>query len=621
MTAFRPPTAAQQIATAALLGLPLDVRRRSDLPSRIAAGAELTAVDVDQIRTVLAGAGTDPAGALAVRLLGGEPMRRAVAAAATSEQAAGMPDPGPHTGAMIALIPDTDQAAELAVSDGLPADELHVTLAYLGPADELDDDTRSVIVSQTSKAMEVLDGPIVAEFGHISHLGPTDEPAAVAYELTAPELHRFRETLVSALRIAGVEPSNRYAFRPHMTVTYLDRDSAGDQYPEGPVSEPVRLEMTKIMIRFGSDHEDILTVGSSDLLPVTAAAGGSGLRLLDDALTGLNRELASLDADTGVEIRSAIDIGWRSALDRVGRMATRAASAADQSRYRELSPAIVATSADLSAVNVDALIAPAVSDVAAHVQRVVDRTHAQVAAVIGDTLDVDIDDVWPSAGDVAARLESAMTQQLQIALGRLGDIGRIDPTDGDVDPLVPPYQLCRDTLAFAGGADLGLHTDIRRDAAGRPLRAATAGADSIPLGPGSVDAVRQSILAHGTVDVVTAAARRRAGGRISAELSAELASAADRMSGRSELPPLEQITVSTWRLNKNGRAAVNLPRHEKLAGITVSAESDLAAVADAATDPGDWPGVSYSHPGDHRYCHCGWDTEIRLVPVQLALPV
>lgn len=39
---------------------------------------------------------------------------------------------GGHTGGMIALLPDADTAAALAVDGGLDADELHCTLAYLG---------------------------------------------------------------------------------------------------------------------------------------------------------------------------------------------------------------------------------------------------------------------------------------------------------------------------------------------------------------------------------------------------------------------------------------------------------------------------------------------------------
>ena len=592
------------------------------LPAKIAAGEVLTEVEVEQARTVLASCQADGSSeqVLARRLLGGDPMVRAVTAAPTAEEAAGEPAPGPHTGAMVALVPTEDEAAYLDVADGLPADELHITLAFLGPADQIDDETRSDVVSLVSKAMEVLDGPIPVEFTHIDHFGPGDEPAAVAMEVLSPELHEFRRALTNVLRIGGVEYSDRWAFRPHMTITYLDRAEAEAEWPPGPLEKPPKLEMSKILIRFGQDQEEILTIGSETTpeSSVTAAAAAVGYPLLSQTLDALNGSLQAMDVETSTEIRTAIDYGWRSALDRVGRMATRAASAEQQTRWREMEPAAVAAQADVSNVNVLALIEPAVADAAAHVQRVTARTHAQIAALIEGAFGVDLDDVFPDPVLAGSYVTDQMTSALLASLDRLGDSDRIDPTN-DVDPLVPPFALTRDVLAMAGGAEMDQGRP-HRDGIGRPLQAATAGADSIALGPGPVAAVRDSILSY-FEGAVAAGARRRAGALISEGLRSELSEVSARMAGASSDPPLEQVTVHTWRLNWNGRAQENMPRHAKLAGTTIVNESELQQVAGAQADPGEWPGVAVSHPGDHRYCHCGWQTRIELQPVQLALTV
>lgn len=618
------PETARRISAAALDELSAVDRVRAVLPAKIAAGHDLDTVDVECIRTVIASADGKSASRTAIRLLGGQPMVDAVTAAPTAEQAANEPAPGPHTGAMIALMPDASQAAQLAVPDGLPADDLHITLAFLGPADEIDELTRAQTVQLVSDFVDGWRSPVRATFGHLSHFGPPDEPAAVAYELTSPGAHRFRAELVELLDVDDVYFSNRYAFRPHMTITYVERSAAESQWPAGPVEQPLTLDLTKVVVRFGADSEDIVTLGADRSYepsgsPVTAAAAPAGLSALSGALDALNADLRLIENDVGVEVRAAVDFGWRSALDRVGRMVTRTASAAEQTELRRLEPAAVAAAADLSTVNVDALIEPAVSDVAGHVRRVVGRAQQTVLAAIGDTFAVDVDGVFPDPDDVGAILFDSMSAALLGALGRLGDVARIDVSDGDADPLVVPYALTRDVLAFAGGADRITGGGVRRDSIGRPLRSATAGADSVPLGPGPVSAVRDAIITYAD-GAVTADARRRPGGRISDALRNDLADAAARMTGRTA-EPLEQVTVHVWRLNYNGRAIENLPRHEALAGTTVTAEADLQRLDAAQSDPNDWPGVSYSHPGDHRYCHCGWETRIELRPVQLALPV
>jgi 2'-5' RNA ligase len=621
---MRPPAAAQQIAERALGQLSGPERAAADLPCRIAAGTDLSFTEIAAIQGVMLLDDSSAEQRLARQLLGGEPMARAVAAAASVEQAVGQPDPGPHTGAMLAGVVPSDVAEQLSVSDGLPVGDLHVTLFFFGDAADLDESTRQSIRSVAQQFSARM--PISVIAGHVGHLGDAerDGAVAVAYELTAPALHELHAEMQQQLDQLGVEYSDRFAFRPHLTITYLTPDEAESSWPEGPVDQPVEFELAGVAARFGDEDgdTDLIELQAPPTSPVTAAGAAVGYPVLSGALTELNGFLASVDRDLGVEVRTAVEIGWRSSLDRVGRMATRRAAAAAQRQLMQIEPgaAAVHAAADLSGLDVDALIGPAVDDIARHVERRAATVQAVVAGRIGELFGVDISNVWPEPAEIRTQLADAMTAELQRTLGRLGDRDRIDPTATEADPLLAPYQLTRNVLAFAGGADI-VDGGIRRDGIGRPLTARlTAGADSVPLGPGTIELVRDALVSWSDAGV-TAAARRRAGAAISDELRAELSEVASRMAGASEQPPLEQVTVHTWRLNLNGRAIENLPRHEKLAGTTVASVSDLQQLADAAADPNDWPGVSYSHPGDHRHCHCGWDTHIELRPVQLALPV
>lgn len=629
---MRPPAAASELAAAALARLDPPARARAALPARIAAGADLVPSEVATVRSFWADPPrpADPAWVLASSLLGGRPLNRA--AAATAEEAAGGPDPGPHSGAMLALSFPAPVTAGLAVPGGLPADDLHVTLVYLGDPAELDP---LALIEADAVAAELAAGwpaPVV-EFTHVGHLGDDPEVAAVALEGYAPALHEFRRALVQALTAAGVPWSDRWAFRPHLTLTYLPADEASAEWPAGPLPEHVSVAPDGVLRAFGPDRVVYPfggPVAAAGRVSVAAAAAPPGFPLLSALLAGLNNDLETLDTVLAAEIGTAVDLGFRSALDRVGRMATREASAADRARIIELDPAVVAAAphVDLAGLNVAALVAPAVDDVARFVASTVGRAHAEISALIGEAFGVDFT-TDPYAGNIE-RAASMATRGLRAELDyRLGvtTLDRIDPVT-PTDLLAPPWQITRDVLAVAGGADLGHDLRPLRDGAGRPLGNGVAGADGVALGPRSVALIDEAIAAY--LDAppepaprgpfLAAARRRPAGARISDALRGELAEAAERVKPGAK-SPLQRVTVNVWKLNMNGRAKQNLPAHVKMAGTTITTPAELYGVESGAADPTEWPFVGHRFPGDHPHCHCGWKTEVRLVPRQGALDV
>ncbi len=63
---------------------------------------------------------------------------------------------GSHTqGAMIALMPTVENAARLAIEGGEDAEQLHLTLRYLGKGADFDEAARAAIVDSVRMLAEV----------------------------------------------------------------------------------------------------------------------------------------------------------------------------------------------------------------------------------------------------------------------------------------------------------------------------------------------------------------------------------------------------------------------------------------------------------------------------------
>lgn len=128
-------------------------------------------------------------------------------------------------GAMVALYPTPELAAQLAQPGGEPAERLHLTLAFLGPAaliNDVDGLKRCVAEFAASTA------PIVGSISGIGHFDNEGEQVTYA-SVDAPALPVAREKLISAIQWSA-EPSRLHGFTPHVTLALDDR--AGVILPE-----------------------------------------------------------------------------------------------------------------------------------------------------------------------------------------------------------------------------------------------------------------------------------------------------------------------------------------------------------------------------------------------------
>lgn len=125
-----------------------------------------------------------------------------------------------HDGAMVALYPDPATARRLALAGGESPDDMHVTLAYLGSADDLDEETLEAI-RQSVADWASGTPPIEGEVSGTGLFTEGDEPVTYA-SVDAPVLPSVRQRLVEQHLPEGIAASN-HGFTPHITLDYNDR--------------------------------------------------------------------------------------------------------------------------------------------------------------------------------------------------------------------------------------------------------------------------------------------------------------------------------------------------------------------------------------------------------------
>lgn len=127
----------------------------------------------------------------------------------------------PHKGTMIAVRPPDSLCGALALDteDAESYEQLHVTLAYIGPdeSDALDLDTLREIVEAQARLSPYISATLA---GHGTFENPEGDVSVVLVD--SEELQVARALLVSALARAGIEISHLHGFTPHITLTYGD---------------------------------------------------------------------------------------------------------------------------------------------------------------------------------------------------------------------------------------------------------------------------------------------------------------------------------------------------------------------------------------------------------------
>lgn len=165
------------------------------------------------------------------------------------------------TGAMIALVPTAADAQRLAVDGGEPVDQLHLTLAYLGDAANMDPQRRQEITAAVMGGFAGLP-PVTADAFAVSVFNPDGDPGdtCIVLGLSGGCLDDLREMVLDAL--AGTSlmlPEQHSPFIPHITLTYSKDYAQVAQLVDriGPVT------FDRLRIAFAGQNTDIPLVASS----------------------------------------------------------------------------------------------------------------------------------------------------------------------------------------------------------------------------------------------------------------------------------------------------------------------------------------------------------------------
>jgi 2'-5' RNA ligase len=238
-------------------------------------------------------------------------------------------------GAMIALMPTPEDAERLAIEGGEDAEQLHLTLYFLGDDGSVftDAERASLIDVLTMAAQDYVRGPIEARIFGANHWnGTSDSPSwvwAVGDERAeeraadAPLLADAYEAAGIAVRTAEIDretlPDQYTPFVAHICAAYSDDPALLSELERrlGPVT------FDRVRVAFAGDHTDIPLGGS-----VTAAAGP------------LRRQPTELETRSRVDF-AAMDKAWHEAVD-----ATVEAWAEIQAAQREQITAAVQAAAE-----------------------------------------------------------------------------------------------------------------------------------------------------------------------------------------------------------------------------------------------------------------------------------
>lgn len=165
-----------------------------------------------------------------------------------------------HDGAMIALVPTAADAERLALPGGEPADQLHLTLAYLGKADDWDEQQRQALI-ELVRQQAATHPPVEGTAFGAAHWNPNSEYPAWVLNVGGDSLTPTHAGVWQAL-LAGdwTLPAQHSPWLAHLCLSYDDDPTLVTAMEQrlGPVT------FDRLRVAFAEKHVDFPLTGGVD---------------------------------------------------------------------------------------------------------------------------------------------------------------------------------------------------------------------------------------------------------------------------------------------------------------------------------------------------------------------
>lgn len=193
-------------------------------------------------------------------------------------------------GAMVAAYPDDPGTFALDVENAEPADQLHVTLRYLGKADTFDDAAREQVHAVVAEAVKA-HGPVTADIIGIAHWFIGQDGDCVVAQIQGDGLSDLRSSVAAAVEgvLGDTIADDHDSFIAHMTLGY-GIDPADAEHLAG-----VQVVMSDVGVAFAGDvvlhglgqaatatAEDAVAAAVDDVFADDLDEIETGFELLDD---------------------------------------------------------------------------------------------------------------------------------------------------------------------------------------------------------------------------------------------------------------------------------------------------------------------------------------------------
>jgi hypothetical protein len=197
-----------------------------------------------------------------------------------------------HTGAMLALVPDTESAERMVVDGGEPVENLHMTLAYLGDADQIPPEVALALREQAELAADGM-APLDGEAFGVAFWNPAGPEPSFNYSIGGPGLVELRDTFLAPIQdMAGWGlPEQHQPWVAHMCAAY-----GGD--PEAVIPQ---LEARLGTVRFDRVR---LALGGTEVYDIPLGEPAAAPEQEGPEMTDIPTDLAGLDFLPGEHLRA-----------------------------------------------------------------------------------------------------------------------------------------------------------------------------------------------------------------------------------------------------------------------------------------------------------------------------